>query len=227
MDWRCSAVFPNGATLWGQPWRWSPDGQFALNCLGGNHDSPCIGYAVWDMVNGRVTYDGLINDVLSYMDWSPDEGHTLIYIVEGAAGRVPDEAYSLDAATGHEMVLTECPVWLDRQLGHPCGAGPGIVVGGKIIGLPSAAQAVITTYDLDDGHIERGRKTVETDVGAWQQLLRRAFGSDFEITVALQGYVSSPTSYAVHVDGSQVYQFSAGRLDLIQPAALDFVLEKQ
>ena len=179
------------------------------------------------MVNGRVTYDGLINDELSYMDWSPNGKSRLIHIMEGAAGQIPTQVYSLDAATSRETVLTECPAWLDRPFRSPLRCGTGVMVGGKVIGLPSSAQAVITTYDLVTVHLQRAPKNRRNQYGYLATIVEASLWERLRNHHLVEWHLGHPASYVVHVDGTHVYQSSVGRLDPIQPDALDFVLEKQ
>ncbi len=52
----CSTHFPNGNVLRYGPGKndWSPDGNYAIVCVGFTHDSPCSGFQVWDMLTGEV-----------------------------------------------------------------------------------------------------------------------------------------------------------------------------
>lgn len=52
----CIIEFPNGKTIRGYPGYasdWSPDGRYAVACIGATHDSPCGIAEVWDMINGQ------------------------------------------------------------------------------------------------------------------------------------------------------------------------------
>jgi len=227
----CRTVFPNGETLSGTPGRWSSDGQFALDCFATTADKmadPCEFFSVWDMVNGQVVTTHLLPfSPFHFVAWSPELPHTLLYIFHQDIEHIPDDLFALDAATGQESILQACPAWVDSQLGHACGAAPGVVVAGAVKGLPASSEAVIRTYDLDHGSELVGYQTVEIDGGSWKQLLRQSLGPDFEITVWLYGYVGNPARYDVHLNGTQVYSATGAQLDPIMPDTLNFALLKQ
>lgn len=227
MQWFCEYHFPNGNILhglWSPSPVWSSDGLYATMCVGATHDSPCSGFEVWDMVNGIV-----VKGFFPYRvhQWSP-EGHILVYLVEHSIEGIPADLVEFDPATVNETVLQECPEWF-RQ---PCPASPGVVVSGRVVGLPSLAQAVIQTYALDEGGRLRGYQTVERDNGVWQQLLRESFGRSFRIVIecvadACRGYTAIPQSYDLCIEGTQVTQIWNGQRRLIEPNSLDFALVKR
>ncbi|HDQ71503.1 MAG TPA: hypothetical protein ENN19_05330 [Chloroflexi bacterium] len=222
MQWNCQNYFPNGNVLSGelalseQPGRWSSDGLYAIESIGDTYDSP-IGYQVWDVVNGTVAkfFRSRI------YRWSSEQDHFLVYLVEHQIVGVPSDLIGFDPTTGNETVLQECPAWFD----YVCSASAGVVVGGRVIGLPQRAQAVIRTYALDEGGVLRGYQTVEMDGGTWQQLLRQSFGKSFRITVWWADYVGNPASYDLYLDGTQVYLLRNGQREFIEPTSLDFTFK--
>jgi hypothetical protein len=71
MQWDCETHFPNGHVLLGAPSdrfsslnAWSPDNNYTIVCVGANHDSPCSGYEVLDLVESH--YDGVLGQLIEY-----------------------------------------------------------------------------------------------------------------------------------------------------------------
>ncbi|MBN2006602.1 MAG: hypothetical protein JXA21_24835 [Anaerolineae bacterium] len=218
----CKNYFPNGNTLNGIPRDWSPDGRYAVVSFGETHDSSPVGYQVWDTVNGTNNKWFLV----SPYQWAPDQEHTLIYLEGSNVGEVPTDLIEFDPATNHETVLQECPAWFEWAKEHGCPASSGVVVGGKVTGLPQKAQAVISTHALNDEGKLRGYQTVEEDGSSWMQLLRESYGQTFHIDIWWYGYVGIPPSYDLYIEEGQVYLLKDGQRELIRPDSLDFVLEK-
>lgn len=226
MQWHCQTHFSNGHTLSGEPDDWSPDGKYALACFGDTHDSPCSGFYVWDMAAGVNV--GTI--WTSFYQWSPLAEHTLVYLDEQSVIGVPDDLRELNASSGEETILQECPDWFLRESQMACEASPGVSIGGEVRGLPPKSQAVIRTYALDEAGKLRGYQTIETGDGTWSQLLRRAFGQTFEVTIETYGatqVVSRPEKYVLYVDGTQVYILQDGQAKPVQSNSIDFALEEK
>ncbi len=223
----CEMRFPNGNILWGAPENlspeaWSADNQYVVVSVGGTHDSPSVGFQVWDMANGTA---GFYHHPSTFHMWSPVDKHTLVYQIVGYIDTIPSEFIEVDAASGDETILQECPDWLPRKLS--CDASPGIVVSGKVTGLPPHTQAVIRTIPMEEVGVVRGRQTVDKDGGSWKQLLRRKFGTIFKITIDCYGYISQPESYLLSLTDNQVQILNNGQLETIQPDTVDFTLEKR
>jgi hypothetical protein len=223
----CKMSFPNGNVLWGAPRNippeaWSSDNHYVAVNVGGNHDTPPDGFEIWDMVNGTT---GKGYRPYAFHMWSPVDKHTLVYQMVGYIDTVPSEFIEIDAASGDETILQECPDWLPKELS--CDASPGIVVSGKVTGLPPSAQAVIRTIPMEEVGMLRGYQTAEKDGGSWKQLLSRAFGKTFKITIDCYGYISQPESYLLYLTDNQVQIFKNGQLETIQPDSIDFTLERR
>lgn len=222
MQWDCRTHFPNGNVLYGTPGDWSPDNRYAVVSFGETHDSSPVGYQIWDTVNGTSNKWFLV----SPYQWDPEQNHTLIYLDGSNVGEIPADLIEFNPATNYETVLQECPDWFEWAKEHGCPASPGIVVRGKVTGLPQRAQAIIHTYALDKGGKPLRGQTVEEDGGSWMQLLRESYGPSFRIIIWWAGYVGNPLNYDLYIEDAQVYLLKDGQRKLIQPDSLDFVLEQ-
>jgi hypothetical protein len=108
---RCSTKFPNGNSI-GKPLEedWSPDGKFAIICIGATHDSPCRWLEVWDMVIGEER-DEIHNSWYCY-DWSPHDDHLLAYMYESPyIGTHKYNLVILNPATGKKSHPEIYPTW--------------------------------------------------------------------------------------------------------------------
>jgi hypothetical protein len=219
MQWDCWTHSLNGNVLFETPGPngWSPDGLYAVVCVGANHDSPCSGFQVWDMVHGEVK-----GGFASYTHkWSPDEKHTIVYLDNSQFVGVQDKLIALDASTGIERSLDRCPDWLGTQV---CQDFPGVIISGQIAGLPNGAQATLYTYALDK-NMGYGIQWINEN-GSWKQLLRKSFGNFYRVTIDLQGYSTAPVSYTVYLSGTHAYVVDDGQVTTIKADSLDFTFKK-
>lgn len=116
IDVTCVIKFLNGKTVRhypDSPLDWSPDGRYAVVCIGRNHDSPCGYSEVWDMIHGQLIVDAASPYCYT---WSPNEPHLLGYLVESsflATNQV--EMYVMDVAIGNRLRQTTYPEWYQAR----------------------------------------------------------------------------------------------------------------
>jgi hypothetical protein len=217
----CEAHFPNGHVLGSIPdsdrYDWSPDNNYAFVYICQNHDSPCEGFQVWDLVNG------VAKDLphIYLFQWDTDQPHTLFYLANSGYGAPPDHFIEYDAATGAETSLPPCPAWANHNFQLGCDSLPGVVIGGRLSGLSGTVELrlIATT---PDGHVwGSGSVTVNSD---WTMTLRKGLGVDYIIAPDYV-FVTSPLSYTVHISGSQAFVTDHGVITPLTADHLDFHLE--
>lgn len=117
MELRCQILFPNGQKSAKHDWslKWSPTSTYALVPIGGNHDTPPGGYELWNMLT--ATRLGVLEPTspwmsrLEWVEWAPD-GLSVLYLKHGFPDRRSIVLAQIDAATGAESVMRQCPDWL-------------------------------------------------------------------------------------------------------------------
>ncbi len=122
----CYGQFSNGANMELSGIRWSSDEQFAVVCHGATHDSPCKGYEIWNVAEGKHL------ETLPWSTWGRWEpnGYVLTYTTELSAD-IPT-LFLFDAKTGEHSGVMICPEWLgvyrsdmpDVEWNHLCGSSP-------------------------------------------------------------------------------------------------------
>lgn len=119
----CYGQFPNGANMELSGIRWPFDERFAVVCRGGTHDSPCKGYEIWNIAEGKHL------ETLPWSMWGRWEpsGHIFAYTTELSANK--PTLFLFAAKTGKQSRATMCPEWLgvykndmtDIEWSHLCG----------------------------------------------------------------------------------------------------------
>ncbi len=119
MDVDCQILFPNGQKSaeygWSSP-KWSSTNTYALVPIGGNHDTPSDGYELWNMLMGtRIAVlkpaGSPWMSMLEWIKWAPD-GLNVFYLKYGSPDRTSIVLAQIDAATGAESVMRQCPDWI-------------------------------------------------------------------------------------------------------------------
>ncbi len=118
MELRCQILFPNGQKSAEHDWslKWSPTNTHTLVPIGGNHDTPPAGYELWNMLTGTRTAvlepaGSPWRNMLEWIEWAPD-GLSVFYLKYGSSDRTSIVLVQIDAATGAERVMRQCPDWL-------------------------------------------------------------------------------------------------------------------
>jgi hypothetical protein len=224
----CETDFPNGHVLHGapsdpsnSPSAWSPDNNYTIVCVGANHDSPCAGFEVWDMVNGVVQrtlpYDS------PFHQWEPDQPHTLIYLLESHYVGVLDQLIDYDAASATDTNLAACPDLILKTLPQACDNFPGVVIGGELSGLPDDFSVPLFYYSHDQNMLWGWSPQSGT---RWATNLRKGFGLSFSVTPMAVGYVSTPVSYTLYLSGTQALITDHGIVTSVSADQLDFHFER-
>jgi hypothetical protein len=111
----CIIEFPNGKTIRGSPGYasdWSPDGRYAVACIGATHDSPCGIAEVWDMINGQK----IVSFPPFCYNWSPTEPHPIGYLVENSTIDSNEvELYVMDVETMTCVRQATYPDWYKEK----------------------------------------------------------------------------------------------------------------
>lgn len=217
----CTTRFPNGHYFSGSPGAedWSPDNNYVVVGVGGDHDSPPIGFQAWDMVNGEM--------VRSFHDfdfgWDPSRPHTLVYVVvNDPFGAALGEIIEIDASTKAEKHLTACPDWI--QHGQDCTNFSGSIIGGQISGLLDNAKATTLVYSQDYGIVVEEPAWIGD--ASWKIELTKHRGLSYWIIPQAEGYIGAPISYTVQISGTEAYMVENGMVTSAKADHLDFHFEK-
>ena len=226
-DYAFWVLFPNGRRLAGDLRNGggglSPDGSFAIVDVGGNHDSPPTGMAVWDMLGGTV----IDNLPLAPFGWDPSQPHILVYLRVEANTDGLDRLVELDAVSQAETQLPTCPDWfrfISQINSVSCANFPGVNIGGRFFGLPDDLQVRLSVRVLDGCGAEW--PSLPLAKMGWSQKLRNYDGSVYSITPLADGYLSTPLSYTVEISGTEAYVVVNGTITPEKSDHLDFRFDK-
>lgn len=93
------------------------------------------------------------------------------------------------------------------------------VIGGQISGLSDDTLLTIHV------HTPIGREAIyhtQRGNGHWEIVVTNASGVDYVVTAEAEGYESSPTSYAIHLNETKAYVVEAGQATRNEAVHLDF-----
>lgn len=156
----------------------------------------------------------------SLYKWSPEGEHTLAYLVPSNYLGLPDELVLFDPATGEKTHPEACPSWMQSEYPQACSDFPGVIIGGRISGVPDDLPVTIIQYSVDKG-MPYGVTTWYGSV-SWQGNLRRSAGVVYTIKAEAAGYVGTPVSYTIQISGTKAYLVTGGQVSAEEALHLDF-----
>jgi hypothetical protein len=143
VDAACTTRFLNGAYYRARdPMAWSPDGRYAVVCIGANHDSPCSFFDVWDMANGERKAR---MPAYSPYAWDAGQAHTLVYLVIGDGYSGLDTLTAFDPASEAKTSLAACPDWFAKVFSQACADFPGVMSAPTLLPYPALTHLVTVT----------------------------------------------------------------------------------
>ncbi len=213
----CTALLPNGKTIYeADKATWSPDERFAVICKNSFHDTPCGWYEVWDMVDGEK----IDTFVSPFYEWSPNQAHSLVYLVQTVYIGTRDPLVMFDASTGEKTYPEVCPDWFYQQFRAVCNNFPKAIVGGRISGLPEDVAVKILVDGKGDNR-PYGQDTWRGNA-FWARSWQMSFGMSYVVTAEAEKYTSDPISYTIQLSGTKIYTLVAGHVVADEAGHLDF-----
>jgi hypothetical protein len=152
--------------------------------------------------------------------WSPDEAHSLVYLVQTVYISTRDQLVVFDPLSGEKTYLTACPNWFYQEFREACDYFPGAVVGGQISGLPNDTAVEILAYGPDGS--KPYRLSEQRGNAYWTGELRMPFGTTYTVTAQADHYWSHPASYTIRPSDIQEYVVVEGHSSTDKAEHLDF-----